>query len=277
MMEIALMIDTGFASYLPVGSMSLMYYAHRFLAVPLGIFPIAFSTILLPHLSRVSTYAPKRLGFYVLESSKFVFWATMPVALLMGVCADQIFLTLFVSEKFTIAHAYEAGALLRIFSAGLFFFSLNKILLNVFYARHITWIPALVSVVSSCINLAGNFLLIGRFGAYGLVTSTVLGGIAQTIMYFILLHYVLGLRVYIPRLLIFAGKYLMQLSAIGIAGYGIFCTVKALLERSSITVLQHLLTGVGFWMWVTPLCCVLMVAVWYARSYNRIRLYFLDE
>src|SRR3984885_5323236 len=63
-MEISLFIDTAFGSFLPAGSLSLINYANRFMGIPLGVFAVAFSTILLPHFSRISVYAPKRLNFY---------------------------------------------------------------------------------------------------------------------------------------------------------------------------------------------------------------------
>src|SRR5438477_1517580 len=140
LMEIALLIDNRFASRLAPGSISLFAYANRFVGIPLGVFAVAFSTILLPHFSRVHTYSPRRLHFYVLESAKFIFWVTMPVALLMAFFAHDIFLTIFVSKKFSVAQAYEAGNILITFLLGLFSFSFNKILLNVFYSMHAIWV-----------------------------------------------------------------------------------------------------------------------------------------
>ena len=93
-MEISLFIDTSFASYLPAGSISLIYYANRFMGIPLGVFAAAFSTILLPHFSRISTYAPKRLNFYLLESAKLVFWVTIPCTAALIFFSDKIFMTL---------------------------------------------------------------------------------------------------------------------------------------------------------------------------------------
>src|SRR5581483_6541232 len=43
LMEIALLIDTRFASHLQQGSISLFFYANRFVGIPLGVFAVAFS------------------------------------------------------------------------------------------------------------------------------------------------------------------------------------------------------------------------------------------
>jgi putative peptidoglycan lipid II flippase len=134
LMELALFIDTSFASFLPAGSISLIFYANRFMGIPLGVFAVAFSTILLPHFSRIHARNPKRLHFYLLESAQFIFWVTIPVALVMAFFSQDIFTTIFLSKKFTLAQAQEAGTILVAFLAGLFFFSFNKVILNIFYA-----------------------------------------------------------------------------------------------------------------------------------------------
>ena len=126
LMEITLYIDTRFASHLKPGSISLFFYANRFVGIPLGVFAVAFSTILLPHFSRVNTRNPKRLHFYLLESAKFILWITMPVTFLMAFFSEEIFSTIFLSDKFTYSQVQEASIILLAFLTGLFFFSLNK-------------------------------------------------------------------------------------------------------------------------------------------------------
>ena len=57
-MEVNLIIDQRFASYLHVGSVTLMKYSSRFMGIPLGVFAVAFSTILLPHFTLISFTSP---------------------------------------------------------------------------------------------------------------------------------------------------------------------------------------------------------------------------
>ena len=89
--EVNLFLDSTVSSFLSKGSYTLLYYGARLMGIPLGVFAVAFSSILLPHFSRVVLYAPKRLGFYLLESAKLVFWVTVPAALMMTVLARKIF------------------------------------------------------------------------------------------------------------------------------------------------------------------------------------------
>ncbi|HXW86548.1 MAG TPA: murein biosynthesis integral membrane protein MurJ, partial [Candidatus Bathyarchaeia archaeon] len=156
-MELSLFIDTSFASYLPAGQLSLLYYANRFANISIGVFAVSFSTILLPHFSRIKTYAPRRLHFYLYESLKFVLWIMIPATIFMIFFSYKIFYTLFLSQKFTLAHVMEAHYILWAFCAGLVFFACNKIILNIYYALHIAWIPALVSMGATIINALCNW------------------------------------------------------------------------------------------------------------------------
>src|SRR5690606_34047817 len=81
--EINFLIDQVFASSLPSGSITLINLATKYMGIILSAFSTGFSSIVFSHLSRVTTFAPKRLGFYLLESSKFMLWVTAPVTCLM--------------------------------------------------------------------------------------------------------------------------------------------------------------------------------------------------
>lgn len=278
MMEIALFIDTSFASYLAPGSMSLLYYANRFMGIPLGIFPVALSTILLPHFSRISAYAPKRLSFYLFESTKLIIWITLPVTLFMSFFAHDLFRILFLSKQFTQSQAYEASSILIMFLFGLFFFSLNKIILNVFYALHNTWSPALVSAFATLANAFLNYCFINSLQAVGLALATTLSGLIQTVLFWGVLHYYFNFRLYGRQLLLFFAKTIIQLLAV----FGLFTAVYygiryAIVLACSSSIAYALLHSILFWTWVCPLLIITMIVLWYSRSLFAISLYFLDE
>lgn len=275
--EINLFIDTSFASYLPEGSLSLIYYANRFMGIPLGVFAVAFSTILLPYFARISSYAPKRLSFYLLESSKLVIWVTLPVSLMMGFLAHKIFYTIFLSPKFTLLHVIEAGNILIAFVIGLFFFSINKILLNVYYALHSAFIPALVSVVATGVNVLLNYLLMDSLGAVGLALATTVSGIVQTIFFIIFLRWYFNFTFYGQAMLLFLGRYLVQLIVILAAACATYYGVYAIIQiGASATMQQFLLYGFGFWLWVGPLCALTAGLLFMTRRWFKVPLYFLD-
>jgi putative peptidoglycan lipid II flippase len=276
LMEVALFIDTSFASYLAPGSISLLFYANRFVGIPLGVFAVAFSTILLPHFSRVHTYSPKRLHFYLLESAKFIFWVTAPVALLMAFFSEEIFSTIFLSKKFTLAQVQEAGNILLAFLCGLFFFSLNKILLNIFYAMHAAWIPAVIALCATAINIILNMLFIERFAAIGLAIATTISSIVQTLFFLIILHRKYSFRIYLMPFLWFALHYAAQLAIFGSAFWLCYrCIIKVIALYMPTTASIFFITKIGLWLWVGPLALLFIALLYFSRQLLRIQLHFL--
>jgi len=275
-MEISLFVDMRFASFLATGSVTLMNYAYKFLGIPLGVFAVAFSTILLPHFSRISIYAPKRLNFYIFESAKLVFWVTIPCMLFAIFFSEKIFSTLFLST-FTPAQAYEAGNILTAFMIGLFFFSFNKILLNVFYAKHETLAPSLMCIIATTVNIGLNFLLINYLQSVGLALSTTICGILQTFLMLGFLKWRYNYHGYIARFGKFVIGYLMQLTLV-IAGFLLaYYLIVFLINHFLPPCLAFFfLETVGLWMWVGPLYLLGALLLYIYRNTLHVRLYFLD-
>jgi putative peptidoglycan lipid II flippase len=276
-MEISLFVDTIFASYLPEGSISLIYYANRFMGIPLGVFAVTLSTILLPHFSRISTYAPKRLNFYLLESAKLVFWVTIPCTLVTILLADKIFITLFLSNSFSAAQAHEAGSILIAFMIGLFFFAFNKILLNVFYALHETKVPTIISIIATVINIGLNIVLINPLRGMGLALATTLAGIIQTFLLLYFLRTRFGFHGYIHQWGVFLVRYGMQLSIVVVGFLALYAGITGSIQTwLPAPIAQFFLNKIGFWLWVGPLCLIAGLVLYFYRRLFGVRLYFLD-
>lgn len=276
LMEIALFIDTSFASLLPAGSISLLFYANRFVGIPLGVFAVAFSTILLPHFSRVNTRNPKRLHFYLLESAKFILWVTMPVALLMAFFSEDIFSTIFLSKNFTLTQVQQAGNILLAFLAGLFFFSLNKILLNIFYAMHAAWITALVALSATAINIVLNMLFIEQLQTIGLALATTISAIAQTLFFLVILRKKYHFRIYLLPFILFAMLYCVQIAVFGSLFYLIYYACSyAIMTCMPSSAALFLTAKIGLWLWVGPLALLCIALLYYSREFFRIQLHFL--
>jgi putative peptidoglycan lipid II flippase len=276
-MEINLFIDTSFASYLPVGNITLIYYANRFMGIPLGVFAVAFSTILLPHFSRIGTYAPKRLNFYLLESAKLIFWVTLPCTLAMIFFADKIFTTLFLSDFFSLQQAHEAGAILTAFVIGLFFFAYNKIILNIYYAMHETKIPSIISILSTFVNIILNFVLMGLLKAPGLALATTIAGIIQTGLLLYYLNRSFAIHGYFYQFFRFAIRYSFQVVAMGTVFLLLYYGGQHLLATQAPQPIAHFfLDKIGFWLWAGPLCLLAGLLLYLYSGLFGVRLYFLD-
>lgn len=275
-MEVGLFIDTSFGSLLSKGSVSLIYYANRWMGIPLGVLAIAFSTILLPHFSRVSSYAPKRLGFYLLEATKVVWWMLLPIMALMMLVSRQIFVTIYFSPKFSMVQVNEAYVLLVIFLTGLFFFSINKILLNVYYALHHTLIPGLVGTFAVIFNASLNWFLIDYLHAVGLVVATVIAGVVQTILLFFILYRSFGMPLYIGNLLPFMGRSLVQTVLVGIPFLGLYYLAWHGIMYLPVIASFFFIEKLGFWCWFLPLSIAYMRVLYRTNRLFGVRLLFLE-
>lgn len=278
LMELSLFIDTSFASYLKSGSITLLYLANRFVGIPLGIFAVAFATVLLPHFSRVAHYAPKRLSFYLFEGGKLVFWVCVPVMILMWFFAENIFETLFLSgEKFTAQQVIEAADILRAFLIGLFFYSFNKVVLNVYYALQIAWVPALISAVAAVVNLILDWFLLDYLQGVGLALATTLSAAVRMLLLLVILQRAYKQRIYVAASCLFMIKTVVHATLFFIPFYTIYYTLRTmLLLYLKGTVAWFFLHSIGFWFWVGPLCVGYCGALWYTHKKITGRIYFLN-
>ncbi|MFA6066275.1 MAG: murein biosynthesis integral membrane protein MurJ [Candidatus Babeliaceae bacterium] len=274
-LEINLFIDQMLASYLPAGSLTLLYYVNTIGRVPLSIFVIALSTILLPHFAHVHTYAPRRLNFYILESAKFIFWVIAPTTILMSIFSYQAFYTIMLSSAFTLQHVYEAAWLLRAFALGLFFFSLNRILLNVFYAMHETFIPTLIACGAAVFNTGLSMILMMYWGACGITLATSIAEIVKTGLFIMVLQRKYGVVFYGHRFMQTAYRCCAQLCVIGIACIVVYAFLYVCIMQLPIMYKTFLLARYGYWLWVAPLCGFGAFIAYITRRQFNITLYFL--
>ena len=270
-------VDQSFATYIPAaGSVVLVYYANSFMTIPNSVFANAFSTVLLPQCAQIACYARKRLSFYLFEATKFIAWLTIPTILFMCFFAKELLETTLLSENFTMESVNIAASLLIIFTAGLFFISLNKIILQMFYACHKTMLPALICVGGATCNFALNLLFLKPFGIYGIPLATTIASGFQLLLYIIGLKKHLNFSVYTKQTSTFLGKYLLQLCCFLIPAYLFFKSAQMLsayyFSERFVHIVFHTLV---LWVWVMPLFLLVMYAIYRTRKSFGIRLYFI--
>ena len=214
----------------------------------------------------------------MLESVKFIFWITVPVALVMSFFSYDIFYTIFyrLAGNFSLAQVDEAAALLIAFLPGLFFFSLNKMLLSVYYALHETRYTLYITIAGTILNVLLNRLLMPPYGALGIAVATVLAAIAQSILLLCALKVKFGFPLYGARFSQFVFYYFLQLALCGAVLFLLYRTVIALCLLLAPGWSDLLFHSIGLWFWVAPICLVAAGMVWYLRNKGGVRLYFFD-
>jgi putative peptidoglycan lipid II flippase len=181
--QINTLIQTLLASFLPVGSLSYLYYADRLVQFPLAIFGIAVATAVLPSLSRqaaANDYDALKDTFAF--SVKLVFFITVPSMAGLIVLREPIVALLFKRGAFG-ADAVKLTALaLLYYSIGLWAFSSVRILYNTFYALQDTKTPVKMAVISIVANVVFGLLLMKPMGHAGLALSLSLSSILNLVL-----------------------------------------------------------------------------------------------
>jgi len=187
--QINLLVDTIFASYLVDGSISWLYYSDRLVEFPLGVFGIALATVLLPNLSSEHAKNAKEKFSDMLDwALRWVFLISIPAAVGLAVLAVPLITTLFQYDEFTTYAATMSGKSLLAYSLGLPAFVLIKIFASGFFSRQDTKTPVKIGAIAMFSNIGLNFLLVGLLQHTGLALATSLSACLQALLLFYLLR-----------------------------------------------------------------------------------------
>lgn len=171
--QINLLVDTLFASFLPEGSISWLYYSDRLVEFPLGVFGVALATVILPNLAK--DWAGGRRAWFSATLDVALRWVVLiglPAALGLMILAEPILTALFQYRSFTAYDAHMASLSLMAYGGGLLGFILVKILVPGFTSRQDTRTPVRFGVYAMLANIVFNFALIWHLAHAGLALST---------------------------------------------------------------------------------------------------------
>tara|TARA_B100000035_G_scaffold61092_1_gene49265 strand:+ start:230 stop:1768 length:1539 start_codon:yes stop_codon:yes gene_type:complete len=205
--QISLLINTIFASFLSVGSISWLYYADRLLEFPAGILGVALSTMLLPSLSKSLSNKNKS------EYSELINWAlklgillAAPAAVGLGMLGVPLITTLFFYGAFTEFDILMTQTALIAYSIGLVGLILIKILAPAFYAQQNIKTPVKIAIFTLLCTQIMNLLFIGYLKHAGLALAI---GIAACINAGLLFYFLKKEKVF--KLNEDWGKFLMKI------------------------------------------------------------------
>ncbi len=185
--QISLLIDNFFASFLPVGSLSWLYYSDRLTYLPLGVIGVAIATVVLPDLARTHKSESAQYSATLDWALRSVLLFGVPAALALMVLAGPILATLFLHGNFSAYDVTMTMHSLWAFAFGLPAFMLIKILASAFYAGQNVKTPVKVAALALLVNLIGNVLLIHTLKHAGLALSTSIAAYVNAIFLAILL------------------------------------------------------------------------------------------
>src|SRR5829696_3030589 len=177
--QISTMLDVVWASLLPVGTISALYYADRIAQLPLGVVGIAIGTALLPLLARQLRAGQAESAMANQNRAiEFGLLLSLPAAVALWLLADPIIRVLFERGQFGPDDTLRTASALAAFVVGLPAFVLVKALTPGFFAREDTRTPLTIAIIAIVVNVALNvFFLYGTsLAQVGIALATSLSG-----------------------------------------------------------------------------------------------------
>jgi putative peptidoglycan lipid II flippase len=195
--QISLLLNQIFASFLPTGSVSWLYYADRLMELPAGVLGVAVGTILLPSLSKYHASANTT------EYSRLLDWGlritvllAVPSAVALAVIALPLIAMLFQYGRFGVDDAWMTRQALVAYSLGLVGMILVKILAPGFYARQNVATPVKIGIVTLVATQLMNLAFVGPLRHAGLALAIGLGACLNA---FLLYRFLRRSQIYVPQ------------------------------------------------------------------------------
>ena len=183
--QLNVFIDTIFASFLPSGSVSYLFFADRLMEFPLGIFAIAIGMASLPSLSGLASQG-KREEFRETLSFTFRLTSFISIPAMVGLIAlkTPIIHLLFERGLFD-HHATEMTAkALLFYSVGLWAIAGTRTVVPAFYSLQDSWTPLKIALICLGANVVFNAALIIPLKHAGLALATSLSSTLNLILLF---------------------------------------------------------------------------------------------
>ncbi len=159
--QINLLLDTVLASFLPTGSVSWLYFSDRLVELPLGVFAIAVSTVILPSLSRKHATASMDQFSMTLDwAIRMVLLISLPATFALFMLAEPILVTLFQYKAFNAHDVAMASLSLRAYTMGLLAFMLIKVLAPGYFAQQDTKTPVKIGIIAMVSNMVLNIAFV---------------------------------------------------------------------------------------------------------------------
>lgn len=156
--QLNMLLNTIIASFLVSGSISWLYFSDRFVELPLALFGIALSTVILPKLSAEhATNDPTAFSRTLDWGLRLGILIALPAMLGLVLLSTPIIATLLQYQAFTEFETRMVAIALSVYAIGLPGFILVKILAPGFYARQDTATPVKIGLIA----IGTNILLYG--------------------------------------------------------------------------------------------------------------------
>jgi putative peptidoglycan lipid II flippase len=181
--QLNVFIDTIFASFLPSGSVSYLFFADRLMEFPLGIFAIAIGMASLPSLSGLASQGKMdELKETLSFTFRLVSFISIPAMVGLISLKTPIIHLLFQRGHFDDTATMMTAKALFYYSVGLWAIAGARTIVPVFYSLQDTWNPLKIALICLVANVVFNAILIYPMKHAGLALATSLSSTLNLIL-----------------------------------------------------------------------------------------------
>ena len=191
--QLNVFVDTIFASFLPGGSVSYLFFADRLMEFPLGIFAIAIGMASLPSLSELASRGnmdelKETLSF----TFRMVSFISIPAMVGLIALKTPIINLLLQRGRFDYSATVMTARALLCYSVGLWAIAGARTIVPAFYSLQDTWTPLKIALICLGANVVLISILISPLQHAGLALATSLSSVLNLILLFRKLNQKLG-------------------------------------------------------------------------------------
>lgn len=236
-------IARAMASSLPAGSISALAYAFRVFILPVSLFAVPVYTVLLTELS-TAQHQGARQAFKEQAAAglSLLFAVALPATAALIALATPITRLLYERGQFGANDVTLTSQALMAYGIGTLAYGTSQIMVRLFNATKDTSTPAWVGVGSIALSAAGNWVLMGIWGHWGIALVTSLVSCVNTVVLYLIFRHRHG-PLDEPRL---ARRFVVHLLLATVLGACLFVLSRQLATvPGSLMTLTHLLQFAG--------------------------------
>lgn len=173
--QLSLLVDFGWGSTLPDGSIAALGYARKIIDLPILIFPYALGIVLFPYFTSFSQSKSKeRLLDLFGKASRAICFVFLFLGIFFLFEAAPVVRLLFERGEFKASATAMTALPLQVYGAGIVFLAIETILVLFYFGRGDTRTPVVVGILGVLLNIGLTWVLVGEMGFLGIALALVI-------------------------------------------------------------------------------------------------------
>ena len=187
-LQMSFLVDRWIAMWLGARAVPALTFVDRIVDVPIGIFAMSLSTVLMAAMARSALESNEKLADDLAFGLRHVCFMCIPLAMLVIFFHEPMLRLLCRGGNYT-ERDLEAAHLVAVFyGMGIPFFCSLKVILPAFFARKIMDKPLYCSLTAISINIVLNLILMHPLEQGGIALATTVASLVHNTLLLILLH-----------------------------------------------------------------------------------------